>query len=377
MSSSDFVRVLDKPEFAVASSNLLQVTLSTGSPKASSCPSQPRSMKPPRIQFAVTLLLISAFASAAASGERYAVFKSTDQGRSWTRSDAGIPDRSRINAFGSGGGVLIAGADSGVFISSDEARSWRPATGAAMSSGRVISLAALGKTVFAGTDGGGLLVSTDLGGSWVRDAAFPSANVRCLVIHGNTLYAGTDTDGVFVLGGERDGWTRRWEGLPDRAQVFALTVADGHLFAGLYSQGLFVWNEQERRWRKSGPVSPLALSTAGRTLIAGHNPGGLHWSDDLGVSWSRGTSGTVDSSLSPLGVPSGELSGAAPVWEVASNDQVALAGVSTGIYRSEDLGRTWMRAQSGLPAKGPGVAFLLNRSFVLAGISITNPDGEP
>lgn len=336
-----------------------------------------RCMTPSLIRCAGTLLLLSTFASAAAQDERFAVFKSTDRGRSWIRSDAGMPNRSRINAFGAVPGVLFAGTDSGIFVSNDDARNWRPASGATLSLGRVTSIAAIGNTVFAGTDSRGLWVSTNQGGSWIQDAGFRSKKIRCLIVRDGTVYAGTDAEGVMVSNGEGTRWVRRQEGLPDHAQVFALSVVAGRLFAGLYSHGLFVWNEPEGRWTKSGPVSPLALSSAGRTLIAGHNPGGLHWSADLGTTWSRGKPSAADPVLFLQEELLGELSEEAPVWELASNDEVALAGASKGVYRSEDHGRTWVRVQGGLPDRGPGVAFLVNQSIVLAGLSISVPDLEP
>lgn len=334
-------------------------------------------MKSALMRFGGVLLLLATFATTTIAAESYAVFKSTDRGRSWSRSDAGMPGQSRINVFGSVEAVLFAGTDSGVFISRDEARSWRPASGAAMTSGRIISLATHRNTVWAGTDGSGLMMSEDRGESWVRNALFPSRKVRCLIVHGKTLYAGTDSDGVFVFDAEEQVWSRRQEGLPPHAQVFALSVADGGLFAGLYSQGLFVWSERERRWTRSGPVSPLALVTSRRTLIAGHNPGGLYWSADFGASWSGGILSTVDAVPSPLADSFEKFPDGAPVWEMTADDDVALAGVSQGVYLSRDHGRTWVRAQEGLPAKGPGVAFLVNRAIMLAGISIVNPEGKP
>ena len=64
---------------------------------------------------------------------------------------------------------------------------------------------------------------------------------------------------------------------------------------------------------------------------------------------------------------SGELSNDAPVWELASNDEITFAGASAGIYYSEDRGRTWVRARNGLPSESPGVSFFLKGNLVLAG----------
>ncbi|MFN0125519.1 MAG: hypothetical protein ACKV19_02405, partial [Verrucomicrobiales bacterium] len=110
------------------------------------------------LHIAATVVLAATFTNFAAAEETYAIFKSSDQGQSWIRSDAGMPGRSRINAFGSADGALFAGTDSGIFRSRDEARSWQPVKGAAMPSVRILSFANIGGKVFAGTDSKGILV---------------------------------------------------------------------------------------------------------------------------------------------------------------------------------------------------------------------------
>jgi len=325
-----------------------------------------------------TLLVTATFVSCAAAAEAFAVFKSNDRGQSWIRSGAGMPGRSRINAFGSADGVLFAGTDSGIFASSDEALSWQPATGAAMSSGRIISFATLGRRVFAGTDGHGLLMSLDGGKSWALERGFTSQKVRCLLAHDGKVYAGTDANGVLVFNVAFQSWTHLSAGLPSHAQVFTLSAVRGRLFAGLYGRGLCLWDEQKQSWTKTGPVTPLALASVQDTLIAGHNPGGLCWSGDLGASWSKGVaeSRAVSSAVSLLPDDTGELSSDAPVWELGSDDGLVFAGASEGIYYSKDGGRTWTRARGGLPEKSPGIAFLLKRDFVLAGTLIRGSNGE-
>ena len=218
-------------------------------------------------------------------------------------------------------------------------------------------------------------MSSDEGKSWVRNAALPAKKIRCLLAQDGQLYAGADTDGVFVSDDEGLAWSDLGQGLPPYSQVFALAIVEGKLFAGLYSKGLFGWNELEHRWVKVGQVSPLVLATSGGTLIAGHNPGGLFWSSDLGVSWSKGT-GKRSSSPSLFSVDSQELPAEAAVWELGANNKRVFAGASTGIFYSEDHGRTWTRARTGLPDSSPGIAFLLTRTLVLAGTTIDGARGE-
>ncbi|MBM3822775.1 MAG: hypothetical protein FJ404_07820 [Verrucomicrobia bacterium] len=333
-------------------------------------------MKSSAIRVTATLLISGTFAGAAA--DAFGVFKSEDRGRSWRRSDDGLPERSRINAFGSAKGILFAGTDSGVFTSIDEALSWRPAKVASAAPGRVISFASLGRRVLAGTDGNGLCVSSDGGASWTLDRAFPSPKVRSLCVHDGKVYAGTDAHGVFHSTDAGQSWTPLSTGLPRHAQVFALSAARGELFAGLYSRGLYGWDPEKRSWHKTGSVTPLALVSIEDTLIAGHNPGGISWSSDWGATWSKGMAegSSAEFSISFPGVHSHALSNDAPVWELGSGGNLVFAGASAGIYYSQNQGRTWTLAQGGLPAGSPGIAFIVNEKFVLAGVLIKGSQSE-
>jgi hypothetical protein len=164
-------------------------------------------------------------------------------------------------------------------------------------------------------------------------------------------------------------WTSLQSGLPTRAQIFALTAVRGEVFAGLYSQGLYALDPSHPAWTKRGGVTPLALAGVGETLIMGHNPGGLHWTADQGATWTTGrAAGEVPGGLVSVLPPiSGELSPHAPVWELGSDAQLAIAGAADGIYHTADRGKTWHRARYGLPEKSAGIAFLVRPDLILAG----------
>lgn len=323
----------------------------------------------------VVLLQLATWFITAQAAEASSVFKSTDGGRSWSRSDRGLPGNARFNAFGSVGGVLLAGTDVGIFISRDQGQAWQACTGVARSSGRVIAFATLGRKIYAGTDRSGILESFDEGMTWAVNGSFAAKNVRCVLGHQGELYVGTDADGVLRSNDDGRSWDRLDNGFPQNAQVFALAAVKETLFAGLYSKGLYRWDEQARQWRKVEPVAPLVLATIGDTLVVGHNPGGIYLSGDLGASWSKATSTALGDLALPVPGQSGGLSSDAPIWELASNTALVFAGAGPGIFYSEDKGRTWTRARHGLPEESPGVAFLLKGRLILAATPgrITDP----
>ena len=296
-----------------------------------------------------------------AAETRFAVYKSSDRGASWTQSDTGLPGNARINAFAALDGAVLVGTDVGIFRSTNAAKSWSPIPEPVRASGRILCFAVQGGRVFAGADRG-LQVSADAGVTWSPVSAFPALQIRCLCVRGSELLARTDADGVLV---SRDGghhWNSQGPGLPADAQVFALETVNGSLFAGLYSRGLYVWDPLQNLWRKTGSVIPLVLAAVDGTLVAGQNPGGLHWSSDGGVSWSH-ASGPIGN---PLSDP--EPSDAAPVWQVAGGGGLAIAGAASGIFTSEDRGRTWVAAHSGIPVGSPGIAFAVSSAWVLAAV---------
>lgn len=211
-----------------------------------------------------------------------------------------------------------------------------------------------GQIIYAGTAGDGLHQSLDNGATWARNENLSASNIRSLLAEGGKVYAGTDRDGVFVLTGL--GWNRMGNGLPAGAQIFALAAVNHNLFAALYAKGLYKWEEREQRWIRTGSVTPLALAATNGTLLAGHNPGGIHASIDLGRSWSP--------------VPQQDIK---PIWELASNGGIAFTGAADGVFYSKNQGQTWLRASAGLPAASPGVAFLVTGDFALASIIVRKP----
>lgn len=307
----------------------------------------------------VCLALLGLFAGEAAVGAEgsYSVYRSGDGGLTWSRSDAGLAPELRINAFAVSGSTVLAGTDRGIYISSDQGLRWRLSPGATFL-GRILNLATLGRAVYAGTERNGIAASEDGGVTWARVEAARFSKVRALLAYEGSLYAGSDAQGIFVSRDEGRSWEAIGEGLPVGAQVFSLAGLKGHVFAGLYGKGLFVLRGDRPVWRRAGPVTPLALAARGETVLAGHNPGGVLRSDDLGTNWAVGEIAKSDGL------------GQAPVWDMAAGEGFAIAGISAGIYRSGDGGRHWAKLSAGLPARGAGIAFLIDGRFVLSAVFV-------
>jgi photosystem II stability/assembly factor-like uncharacterized protein len=304
-------------------------------------------------------------AGASAAEAAYGLYKSVDSGASWIRVGQGLPVHSRINALRAVGKVLAAGTDHGIFLSPDDGQSWRPASDERGKSSRVLCFTVQGQKLFAGTHHDGVTVSEDGGRSWKpSNDGLTDRYVRSLLAEGARLYAGTDSQGVFVSDNAGQSWSRLSDGLPVPSQVFDLAAIDGNVFAGLYARGLYRLDLERGGWIQSGNVRPLALAATGKSLIAGHNPGGTFFSQDGGKSWEDGNAGLPDN---------------APIWTLGADATVALAGTTgkigpfdetAGLFVSRDHGRTWERSDHGLPRAAAAISLLLTKDFFLAGVTL-------
>ena len=304
------------------------------------------------------------------AADTYAVYRSADRGRTWTRSDTGLPESSRINAFAAHGGMLFAETDAGLYRTSDATRPWQPVPDSTLSTTRVLSLAAASNTLLVGTDGAGLRETRDQGTLERPIPGVPTGKIRSLLAQGSEWVAGTDAKGVFLSSNGGTTWTPHPRGLPEGSQVFALAKAGGTLLAGLYRDGLYSWTPSTDTWGRTGSVQPLVLATDGGVLVVGHNPGGIHRSEDRGVTWSPAKAAPLEGFLQPSSEPPTALTETAPVWEMMAGAGLLLAGAADGVFLSDDRGTSWTRLKGGLPPAAPGISFLAEPDLLFAALHL-------
>jgi len=302
----------------------------------------------------------------------FSLYKSTNHGALWGQAGHGLPSDARINALTMVGDAVVAGTDRGVFISHDAGEKWTPVQQGIGTKSRVLCFVTHGGRVFAGTQNHGVLSSEDEGTTWnAVNAGLTDRFVRSLLVVGTTVYAGTDKGGVFVSENSGFYWANQRAGLPDSSQVFELDSVDGTVFAGLYSKGLYRWEVKRGLWVKTGEVVPLELAVVGRTLVVGHNPGGVFVSDDQGKTWQDGNAGLpVDT----------------PIWTLAAEEERVWAGTTgrvgldqddIGLFVSQDWGKSWVRSDAGLPPSSAAVSFVIAKQFILAGIFTQKREAAP
>jgi hypothetical protein len=129
------------------------------------------------------------------------IFKSTDQGLTWTESSTGLSQfSSTFNVVGLNDNLFTASAD-GVYRSTNAGISWSLAMNG-MSSGAVYAIEVYGNTLLAGKGDGSFYKSTDDGNNWVNisDGLPPAGStsaIEAIWLTGNNLLSGTYSTGVF------------------------------------------------------------------------------------------------------------------------------------------------------------------------------------
>ncbi|HLW03139.1 MAG TPA: hypothetical protein VKT82_31115 [Ktedonobacterales bacterium] len=255
------------------------------------------------------------------------LFRSQDDGSTWTTLKADLPAGITINSIvldQTQIGVVYLGTDAGVFVSTSNGDHWQSA-----------SQGLPGRVDGAVTT---LLVNPD---------------------DPKTLYAGTAHKGVYVSHDAAKSWSPSVQGLPTGVLVHTLMAeikGDAiRLFAGLAGAGVYQSSDNGATWSASNTGLPAGVDGLSM-LQQPSNPGGLYLGTSAGVYRSIDDGATWKAASAGLGEP------APQVFALALNDeqvQFLYAATSAGVYRSADGGTSWGQVAGGIPTAHPVVAMVI------------------
>ncbi len=281
------------------------------------------------------------------------IFRSTDDGESWTV--IGLRRLHTLSIASSGGGHIFAGTlFDGVFRSTDNGDTWTQMNTGLTNTGSpddpryTVSSLAINSNghLFVGTGeyiqrfkGDGIFRSTDNGESWTQvspnlaSITVPALNVSPT----GDIFAGTIGKGIFRSTDGGETWIQT--GL-DGIDVASLNTApNGNMFAGIDRGGVYrstdgvIWNDTGLSNRGAG-VQCVATNSRGHVFAATRG-NGVFRSLNNGANWIQINSGLGLAESHPK------------VISFNSKDQV-FVGHSTGIHRSTDNGERWQPANTGL-----------------------------
>lgn len=225
------------------------------------------------------------YASGSIGEERSGLFRSDDEGDSWTRIATEEITRSVETIAVYGTTLYVGTSGSGVFRSDDKGDSWT-AVNDGLTHRTVSALLAVNEdTVFAGTRGGGVFRTTDGGHSWIEiNTGITNAMVRELEVLGDKIY--TRVSGKIVYsadGGES------WQPvkIPSTAMKYgfpALSVSDGELYLGAVR-----YAPRDQGGETGGIFKLDAENNTLLQLIVDRNLAGLQCIEVVGTTFYMGT----------------------------------------------------------------------------------------
>ena len=171
------------------------------------------------------------------------VFRSSNNGTSWTEVNTGITDSTIYTLAVSSAGNVFAGSDvQGVFRSSNNGTSWTMVNaGIGDSSVQALTISSNG-ALYVGTYYGYIFRSTNEGTNWtVVDTNSSDSTIYSLAASGNTIFAVTN-NGIIVSVNSGTSWAAFDSGLTNSGSITSLALSGNYLFAGTYDGGI---------WRRS------------------------------------------------------------------------------------------------------------------------------
>ncbi len=279
-----------------------------------------------------------------AKSDSSGVFRSTDNGDSWTQINSSLTNTFVFAFTINSSGDIFAGTNGGVLRSTDNGDNWAQINnGLTNTPVQALAVNSSGD-IFAGTKSGGVFRSTDNGNSWTQinnGMTDNYINVSAIAIDSSgVIFAGTNGYHVFRSIDNGDSWTRKYSGLSP--YVIALAINDsGDIFAGSNSGGVYRsthCDDDSCNWTQinngltNTPVQVLTINSSG-DIFAGTNGDGIFRSIDGGGSWTQINDGLTNKSVQALTInSSGDI----------------FAGTGGGVFRSIDNGDSWTQINNGL-----------------------------
>ncbi len=185
------------------------------------------------------------------AGTTNGVFMSMDSAHTWLPANKGVPlspprgepiaRHLHIHSLINGGDKIYALTEQGVLISSDQGVNWTLSKAKELEPYVVSSLLCVDESIYVGRHfQEGVYKSTDGGLSW-KNAGLEGNNLQKMLLSRNGLiYAGTNGQGVFRTVDHGKTWTELNKGLPTGAVVSSfINTRAGTILVGIENHGIY------------------------------------------------------------------------------------------------------------------------------------------
>ncbi len=266
-----------------------------------------------------------------AGTETGGVYRSTNNGESWSFVSKGLTSMTITSFVVSGEKIFVGTQGGAVFCSTDNGTSWN-AIYITDSSVKIISLAVLDSNIFVATYSG-IYRSTDNGNHWVTIRS--NTYIYSLIIVDKYIFAATNGYGLLRSTNSGDSWDIILGNgtTPPYGNVEVLGSLDTILFAKL-NYNLFRSTDKGNNWTNINDSLPItALVASGNNLFAGKDHGEILRSTDNGETWA---------------VVSNDLYLKILKTFTVLDNSLFIGTEHYGVYRSNNNGENWSAVNYGL-----------------------------
>lgn len=290
-----------------------------------------------------TIKALSASSKNVFAGTALRLYRSSDDGDHWVDVSPMRPDYFFVDAFAATDSVCIVGSQDGqVYRSTDEGETWTRANAGLGGVGPLV-LDGMGTTFFMGTHEG-VFRSTDGGQSWTSsNVGLPQDSIVCLATMDSVLFAGTPS-GVIRSFDKGEHWQTAYGSLQFNPLTFA--VRDHYLFVGS-TDGVFRTGDSGKTWAHllhgaSYYSACPSIGISGDTVVASLTGIGVWKSMDNGDHWAYMIAGLSDTmAIESLAVAT-----------FAVQHSTVFAGTNFGTYRAPLSAIGWASVGSQVPSTG-------------------------
>jgi photosystem II stability/assembly factor-like uncharacterized protein len=293
---------------------------------------------------------------AGAPADAAGVYTSTNGGASWEPAAAGLPIGKTIRSLISFGADVFAGTEGdGIYRSSDHGDSWvkTDANNPLLAQELVLTFCTTDKALFAGGVNG-IYKSTDGGATFQRTLNGFPPNIGVfawsLTVSGGNIVAAVTVlfspsealDGIFYSPDNGGIWHQAT--LPIEPTAVTAVASDGSslAYAGVFGQsssvkGLYKSTDAGVTWsqRPSLNVDIERLAAKGSNVLAG-DLFAAYYSTDFGESWTFSS-------------PPGNCPFGCGIFTYTFRDNSIFAGDEAGMFFSMDSGASWIPVNEGFP----------------------------
>jgi len=251
---------------------------------------------------------------------RSPIYTSSDQGKTWTPFDTGLPNDLDVNLIKSiGKELIITTESSGIFISKKNKTQWK-SIGEDLPISKVTALQVVDNQIVISLFENGIYKSDDLGRTWQSlNYNLDDKKVMTVLPLKNEIFIGADY-GIYQLK------NKKWTPIFEESQVGNLIEVEGKIFAGTV-KGVLRSDDFGENWKLIHErATAHNITFSDNKLVVMYVHGGVFISSDLGDTWSEAVYNASRDSY---------------VYEVATVDSIMLISNTHGVHQSKDGGFIW------------------------------------